>query len=374
MSDVINIILAKDPSKDESGLINALKGNFNAFGLFKVGEIQLARTRDEVTSLVETQRYQAVISKETINDELVGGGYIGKWMQVNPELTVVLMMSDDKYAQDKMFFLFEKGYYNAIYNKDFTDGSLVANLIKANRTKKEAIKYYGLEQNEKYKDAYVKNEMEIENNMNETDLSDNAPALDEDLGSIFGNAVNNSENKKSLGDFSYSGDGDEDEYISDSEIAQDIKSPSNVAKSESYVQMDNSYSMNEDYETFQQNANSGMSVMNDGNYYNNTRLGGLHNMDSNNNYNNMQFGNNEQYRPMSPNGFVNGNQRIVPEVKMNTQPTSARKTFSIEPYTGIVVAPVSSTAVIIEVPGIDFYNADEIVRGTQISLLIPTNK
>ena len=29
-----------------------------------------------------------------------------------------------------------------------------------------------------------------------------------------------------------------------------------------------------------------MSVMNDGNYYNNTRLGGLHNMESNNNYNN----------------------------------------------------------------------------------------
>lgn len=370
MSDVINIILAKDPSKDESGLINALKGNFNAFGLFKVGEIHLARTRDEVTSLVESQHYQAVISKETINDELVGGGYIGKWMQVNPELTVVLMMSDDKYAQDKMFFLFEKGYYNAIYNKDFTDGSLVANLIKANRTKKEAIKYYGLEQNEKYKDAYVKTEIDIQNNVNEPDFSEAAPALDEDLGSIFGNVAITNENNNSSGDFSYSG---EEEYISKDIPTQDNEPASRVPDSESNRQMDASNTMSEDIKSFQQPVNSGMSVMNENNYYNNMSFGGFNNMDSNNNFN-MQYGNSEQYRPMNPNGFVNGNQRIAPEVSMNTQPAAARKTFSIEPYTGIVVAPVSSTAVIIEVPGIDFFNSDEITRGTQISLLIPTNK
>ena len=41
-------------------------------------------------------------------------------------------------------------------------------------------------------------------------------------------------------------------------------------------------------------------------------------------------------------------------VKMSTQPAAAPKAFSIEPYKGVVVAPVSPTAVIVEMPGVDF--------------------
>ena len=73
-------------------------------------------------------------------------------------------------------------------------------------------------------------------------------------------------------------------------------------------------------------------------------------------------------------GYNQQNQQVMPEVKMSTQPATVTKAFSIEPYQGVVVAPVSPTAVIIEIPGVDFFSANKIDRGTQISLLIPTTK
>lgn len=369
MSNVVNIIFAKNPGAGETELLDAIKDNFNAFGLFKVGEISLARTRDEVSSLVETQKYQAVVCMETLNNETVGVGYIRQWMKKNDNLTVILFVGDEKYSQDKMFFLYDAGYYNALFLRDFKEGRDIANLIKSSRTGNEAVKYYGLKENEKYKEKYMtvhEEKKESEDNitveMSSTESTENIDPKDisTDIGNIFGNTQ--TQDVTSLGHFSYS---DEEPFFnepSNENITEPVSEPVIPQDTQSQQQY------------FQPTYNEPRNIRNNyatDNFQNNAN-GGFFEMEQN--FGNMQYRNQEYANIPMNSGYNPQNQQVMPEVKMSTQPATAQKAFSIEPYKGVVVAPVSPTAVIVEIPGVDFLGANKIDRGTQISLLIPTTK
>lgn len=369
MSNVVNIIFAKNPGGKETEILDAIRNNFNTFGLFKVGEISIARTRDEVTSLVETKKYQAVVCMETLNNETVGGGFIRKWLKEN--ITVILFVGDEKYSQDKMFFLYDSGYYDALFLRDFQEGREIANLIKSSRTSNEAVKYYGLKDNEKYKEKYMtvhKEEPEEENiavAATPTETTDNIDPEDisKDIGNIFGNS--HEQEAASLGQFSYS---DDEPFYNEpsSSNNENITAPAN----ESIINHD----MQQKQQYTQPTYNEPINISNtykENNFQNNVN-GGFFGMEQN--FGNMQYRNQEYTNVPMNTGYNQQNQQVMPEVKMSTQPATATKAFSIEPYQGVVVAPVSPTAVIIEIPGVDFFSANKIDRGTQISLLIPTTK
>lgn len=375
MSNVVNIIFAKNPGGKETEILDAIRNNFNTFGLFKVGEISIARTRDEVTSLVETQKYQAVVCMETLNNETVGGGFIRKWLKEN--ITVILFVGDEKYSQDKMFFLYDSGYYDALFLRDFQDGREIANLIKSSRTSNEAVKYYGLKDNEKYKEKYMtvhKEEPEEENiavAATPTEATDNIDPEDisKDIGNIFGNSQEQEQEATSLGQFSYSSD--EPFYNEPSSSNnENITTPVTTPVNESIISHDMQQKQQYTQPTYNEPMNNSNTYKT--NNFQNNANGGFFEMEQN--FGNMQYRNQEYTNVPMNTGYNQQNQQVMPEVKMSTQPATVTKAFSIEPYQGVVVAPVSPTAVIIEIPGVDFFSANKIDRGTQISLLIPTTK
>ena len=349
MLDTINIIFAKDEvdPKREKELIETMRANFDKFGFFKVGQFELARTRDEVTKLVATNRYQAVICMEYLNKDAVAGGYIRQWKELKQDLSIILILQDDKYAQDKMFFLYYKThYYTALFRKDFTDGEEAAKLIRNGRTAQEAVKYYGLEENELFKKEYMENKnAPSEDIPSESETPSPTPLtnLVTDIGEIFPGPV---EENEGLGHHSYTDDSNEfDEEQMESEPEEE-----NIP--------------NREPSSFSDNTN------------NNNFFGGY--QMENNGYNPTYTAPYEpQRQPYNqgeiPSPYPQQSFNTVPEPRMSSQPM-VKNTFSVEPYSGAVVAAVSPSAIIIEVPGADFLNSDIIRRGTEVSLILPTRK
>lgn len=85
-----------------------------------------------------------IITYEKINGTPMSQGAIKKWRNLNPDIRVLLLVSDERKSTGKMKGLYDIGYMDALYYSDFEDEA-IEDFIEGSRSEKTAYDYYGLD-------------------------------------------------------------------------------------------------------------------------------------------------------------------------------------------------------------------------------------
>ncbi len=108
-------------------------------------EIEYISTKDWVDRLVkEDNDLKLLLISESFDGRVLGTGSIKSWRKQRPDLRIILVVADDRRGLAKLNGLYELGFYDVLYNRDFNGENLARLLIKK-RSKERAFKYYGLE-------------------------------------------------------------------------------------------------------------------------------------------------------------------------------------------------------------------------------------
>ena len=109
-------------------------------------------SKEEFDNCIYSGAYKVGFILEKIEDTPMSYGAIRSWKKLNPDARVVLIMADDKIDGAKPSGLYEKGYYDGLFMKDFCGPAMIS-LIKRSRTKEEAYSYYKVDEFEEKKKA-----------------------------------------------------------------------------------------------------------------------------------------------------------------------------------------------------------------------------
>lgn len=112
-------------------------------GLTDKRHIKLYHTKEELDDVAEKSDY--IIAYEKINGTPMSQGAIKKWRNSNPDIRVLLLVSDERKGTGKMKGLYDIGYMDALYYSDFEDGA-IEDFIEGSRSEKTAYDYYGLDE------------------------------------------------------------------------------------------------------------------------------------------------------------------------------------------------------------------------------------
>lgn len=118
--------------------------------------ISFVSDKEDIDHLVESGKCDIVVCSETLSgDEGIGFGTIKQWKNGGVQ-KVILILDNSKYAKGKVKSLWENGFYDMLFERDFTGKGLLA-LILGGRNREQAFGYYGLEN---YRDLFTENEEE----------------------------------------------------------------------------------------------------------------------------------------------------------------------------------------------------------------------
>ncbi len=105
--------------------------------------IFFATDKDMVDSLIG--HCSVLICPEELGGKSVGTGTLKAWKKHAPEgIKVITVLDGERYGGGKLKGLFDNGFLDALFEKDFKMGPLLE-VIKASRTEAEAFAYYGLD-------------------------------------------------------------------------------------------------------------------------------------------------------------------------------------------------------------------------------------
>lgn len=101
-------------------------------------------TKGDFDNSVCSKDYKVGIVLEKIGDTPIGQGAIKSWRKENADCRIILLMEDSKIGNGKVKGLYDKGYYDGLFLKDFGREEMFKLLLN-DRSKEEAYSYYGLE-------------------------------------------------------------------------------------------------------------------------------------------------------------------------------------------------------------------------------------
>ncbi len=113
-------------------------------------------SKKEFDDCLYTGLYSVGFILEKIEETPMSFGAIKNWKKLNPDARVILVMSDDRIGGSKPSGLYEKGYYDGLFMKDFCT-PVMFTLMERSRTKEEAYSYYKVDE---YEDKQTKEEVD----------------------------------------------------------------------------------------------------------------------------------------------------------------------------------------------------------------------
>ena len=145
--NIINILVVGGDIADN--FTQSLKTACKDLTRVKVKEIETVHTLADVDREVHTNKFDIVLAFENINNnESIGAGSIRAWLKANPDIRVIVIVTDkQRLYSNKFFNLFKEGYYDAIYTQDMDEE--LEPLLARGRSELEAYNYYQLEKREK---------------------------------------------------------------------------------------------------------------------------------------------------------------------------------------------------------------------------------
>lgn len=319
---VYNIAFGFNEKPQERRFIEDMRQNFQRFNKFEVAKLDILHSIEEIEAAVKANAYDVIVTSENLGARNIGSGSAKKWIEIQPELKIMFIIGSDRKGGNKLAGLFKSGYYDSIYQPDFKTGEIIADLIVKGRTKEEAFNYYGLENNEEFKEQMKKAEAQQED---QDDIRE--PAGVEDM-------------LETQNAYSF-----EEEEIEEEPIKNDGYEESEPVPVQRTLQ--------EQSRTVKRTLSA--EIQEEKNMYN-----------ANNYYNKV---NNNQVNA----GYPEGNLPSGPS-PMNFAVSTGLKTFdlkesSVASSSGYVVSVLTDTALVIEVPNAHFM--ENAVPGMPVNLITP---
>ncbi len=112
--------------------------------IFPVEAIEFVVSKEQIENALKKGAYDVLICFEKLQRISIGQGTVKVWMKEYPGLRIILIINNTRKSTGKMKGLFDRGYYDALYFKDFNPVELIRTVCQP-RTKEEAWSYYGLE-------------------------------------------------------------------------------------------------------------------------------------------------------------------------------------------------------------------------------------
>lgn len=160
--NIINVLMGINSSNTADKFKNAFKANLEGVDDLTVGKVELVHDKDLMDEAVSSGEFDVFVCKESVDGINYGCGSIEKWQRLNPNIRIILVMAETKKGGKGLYRMFTNGYYDAMYNKDFTDNELFSRLILHGRSEEDAFDYYGVANNTDYQNDMLRREMEQE--------------------------------------------------------------------------------------------------------------------------------------------------------------------------------------------------------------------
>ena len=126
--------------------------------------IRFVSEKEEIDHLVEQGLCDIIVCSETLSgDANIGFGTLKQWKAGGVQ-KIILILDDSKYAKGKVKSLYDNGFYDMLYVKDFKGRGLIS-LLLGGRNRDQAYEYYGLEN---YKDLFTEQEGKKDKNRNDS--------------------------------------------------------------------------------------------------------------------------------------------------------------------------------------------------------------
>ena len=150
---MVNIIIGWDMSDigDEGvSFKNGLKQVFTSASGKREGyetdedHIYFVSSKDRVDALAGQGLCDVLVCTEVLGGQNIGVGALKQWRRVGNVEKVILIVADSKYGKGKVKGIYDSGFYDILFEKDFTGRNLI-DLVLKSRSEKQAYQYYGLE-------------------------------------------------------------------------------------------------------------------------------------------------------------------------------------------------------------------------------------
>ncbi len=110
-----------------------------------VDNIDFVISKEQIENALKDGGYDILVCFEKLQRVSIGQGTIRVWMKEYPNLKIILVVDNTRKGTGKMKGLFDRGYYDASYFKDFNPAGVIRSVLHS-RTKEEAWTYYGLDE------------------------------------------------------------------------------------------------------------------------------------------------------------------------------------------------------------------------------------
>ena len=106
--------------------------------------LSVLTSKEEIDDAVSMGDVDVLVIAEEINGTPIGKGTIRQYLNAKEDIKVILIIKGERLAAGKLWGLYGYGYYDALFEKDFTKNNLTK-LIAKSRTAPDAYDYYQLD-------------------------------------------------------------------------------------------------------------------------------------------------------------------------------------------------------------------------------------
>ena len=285
------------------------KNTIEKGGSIKIARIDMCETVEEIDAALEKGNYDVLICLELLGERSIAYGSVREWKKRNSLKRIILIVKNERKASLKLAKLYRNDYYDAVYMRHLPDSTIMTELILNGRTEEEAVDYYDIETMDIVQQARKERETAGYSVREADDLKEK---IAEDIQLGFENTIRNIDKQMTVFD------------MPEEESHEEDKNPALLDYFESNMR-----------ESYKQNTTAAsIPEISAGMQFYEERLGNT----------NIQRMKNDVEEKMFD----------ITEKKKDEQPVSRIERASVMPHEAYIIAAVSDSALIIEIPGAHF--------------------
>lgn len=371
---VVNVLIGMGATTNAQLFKRSFVENLRGYDQIEVGKVDIVHVKDQIAGRIAGGKYDVLICKETIGEESVGGGSIDAWKEINPHLRILLVIGDNKFGGKKLYQLYNKGYFDAIFVKDFSNPTVFADIVSNGRTAEQAFSYYGVQNNSSYQMDQMRNDTMQEEPVFEKPVEQEAGMGQEDV--------------------EYQMENDDDEVMAEEPVLEEpVEQEESVASSDySFInEFADSSSLNtaddEDEEDYVERTEHDVLPKNREDLMQEfdqlltdspappeqAKKREIEKSEDVDSHGTMGTGQTEQVRYSGQNSIDATRKELPKERAELLKPVAIDviKSASVLPHEGYVVTAVSNTALLVEVPEANFMAVKDQLPNLPITLITP---
>jgi len=142
---VRSVLLGVFDDRRATAFLDGLKWTLESSDNVEVSRIERGKIIDDIDTMASSGAFDVLFCCEELGDRSVGYGSVNRWGGM-PLKRIILILKNSQYGGAKCSRLFEQGYYDAIFTNDLKEPELVIDLVLNGRTMEEAAAYYGIDE------------------------------------------------------------------------------------------------------------------------------------------------------------------------------------------------------------------------------------